>query len=98
MQIHRLENPHNPQVGGILCIFPSQARKQATWQHETANVDSLALAKDVAARVLDSLMRDGLIDDAERTNWVSAVAGIQHHIKGWQEALRKAQRAADGVI
>lgn len=95
MQIMRLENPQDPTICGILCIFPSQARKQAVFtQSKPYPLDTLALAKDMAARVLDTLLREGLLDDAERTNWTSAVAGIQHHIKGWQEALARAQRAA----
>lgn len=87
MQIARLENPQNPEVGGILCIFNPTLQKTATWQSKTPIADTLQLAKDCAKQLLHQLLQSGHVAEADFTNWTSAVAGIQHHIKTWNKAL-----------
>lgn len=78
----RLEDPAHPDVGGVLAEFPSGRRLQASWRH-AERVDALATAKRVAAHLLDTLMRDGLADDADRTNWPSVVAAVQAIVMQW---------------
>ncbi len=97
MQITRLESPGKPQIGGILCIFgPDKPGKQVKWESDTPILDTMTLAKNCAAAILDSLMRDGRIEDADFTNWVSAVAGMQKVIKDWNQRFVFAEIANSG--
>lgn len=73
----------DPRIGGVLVTFPSGTTKLATWAWDGPVAEVVTLAKDVAAQVLDSLLRDGKIDDAERTNWPSVVAGLCALIRVW---------------
>ncbi len=86
--LHRLEAPGHPDVGGVLAEFPSGKRLQASWRHAEA-VDSLSTAKRIAAHLLDRLITLGLHDDANRTNWPSVVAAVQTIIRDW-DAKRQA--------
>jgi hypothetical protein len=80
--LHRLEAPGHPDVGGVLAEFPSGRRLQATWRH-AEQVDSLATAKRIAAHLLDALLKSGNHDDADRTNWPSLVAAVQTIVRDW---------------
>ena len=89
--LHRLEG-NGPETGGILFVFGTNMAKVASWQ-SAAPVDPLEMAKACVAQVLDSLMKTAS-PEAEsairETNWVSAVAGCQHHVKEWNARLRQA--------
>lgn len=89
--LHRLEG-NSPEIGGILFVFSKNLAKSAQWQ-SLQPVDPLEMAKACVAQVLDSLMKTAS-PEAEsairETNWVSAVAGCQHHVKEWNARLRQA--------
>lgn len=97
--LHRLESAtSDPCAGGLLVTFPSGARKVLSWRY-AGQVDELGLAKDLAARALDSCLKEGRQGDAERTNWASFAAGALRHVKDWA-AARPASAAripAEGV-
>jgi len=88
--LHRLEG-NSPDIGGILFIFSTNLAKAASWQ-SAAPVDPVEMAKHCTAQVLDSLMKMPTSLETEaairNTNWVSAVAGCQHHIRQWNDRLR----------
>ena len=87
--LHRLEG-NGPETGGILFVFSTDLAKVASWQ-SAAPVDPLEMAKACVAQVLDSLMKTaspGAESAIRETNWVSAVAGCQHHVKEWNARLR----------
>jgi len=88
--LHRLEG-NSPDIGGILFIFSTNLAKAASWQ-SAAPVDPVEMAKHCTAQVLDSLMKMPTSPETEaairNTNWVSAVAGCQHHIRQWNDRLR----------
>lgn len=90
-QIALLE-ANEPETGGIAFIFDNNLTKAATWRSSIPIADTLAMAKDCTAQVLDSLMKSPpspAVEAAIRdTNWVSAVAGAQHQVKAWNERLR----------
>lgn len=65
--------------------FPSGARKTLAWRHE-GEVDALGLAKDLAARALDSCLREHRAEDANSTNWASFAAGALRIVKDWAAA------------
>lgn len=65
--------------------FPSGARKVLAWRH-AGGVDAMGLAKDLAARALDSCLREQRAEDAERTNWASFAAGALRIVKDWARA------------
>lgn len=65
--------------------FPSGARKVLAWRH-AGDVDAMGLAKDLAARALDSCLREQRAEDAERTNWASFAAGALRIVKDWAAA------------
>lgn len=96
--LHRLESAaSDPCAGGLLVTFPSGARKVLAWRH-VGDVDELGLAKDLAARALDSCLRERRPEDAERTNWTSFAAGALRHVKDWARARPAgAQLPAKGV-
>lgn len=90
-QLFPLEAPDNPRIGGILFRFPSGTNHELRWEYALPVVDTLGVAKHLAARVLDELMKAGKEDDIGRTNWTSMTAGIQKMVKDWSDKLRKAQ-------
>ena len=97
--LHRLESStSDPCAGGLLVTFPSGARKVLAWRH-AGQVDELGLAKDLAARALDSCLQEGRQGDANGTNWASFVAGALRHVKDWARARPSEERfpALEGV-
>ena len=93
--LHRLESAaSDPCAGGLLVTFPSGARKVLAWRH-AGDLDELGLAKDLAARALDSCLRERRADDAERTNWASLTAGALRIVKDWAAARPSAARIPD---
>lgn len=78
MQLYRLDSSQSSNHAGVLCIFPSGARKQIAWTIPQAGIpDTLAMAKKCVAALVDHMLQAGLTDDLERTNLPSAVAAIQ---------------------
>jgi hypothetical protein len=91
--LKRLESRTNdPQEGGFLATFPSGVSKVVAWRHGAPITPTVDAAKDYTARVLDALMREGRIDDADRTNWASFAAGVQRIVSDWNEALLRSLR------
>ena len=94
--LRRLEG-NGPETGGILFVFDNGLSKAASWRSVTPVDDTLELAKQCAAQVLDELLKDpapAAQAAARNTNWASAVAGCQKHISDWNQALRAAIRKA----
>lgn len=89
MNLHLLEDPRNPHVGGVLCTWPSGRMKALQWESRTPIRDSMAMAKQLAASALDSCMREGRTDDAERTNWASAAAAMRQMVLTWNAKLER---------
>lgn len=84
--LHRLESAtSDPCAGGLLVTFPSGVRKTLAWRHE-GEVDALDLAKDLAARALNSCLQEGRQGDANQTNWASFAAGALRIVKDWAAA------------
>ena len=98
--LHRLEG-NELETGGILFVFDNGLSKAASWRSVTPVDDTLELAKQCAAQVLDELLRDPspqAQDAARNTNWASAVAGCQKHIADWNRSLRAAiSQAVDKI-
>ena len=92
--IQLLESPLDPQVGGCLLTFPSGYALQLAWgpkagtPHETG--------KELAAKALQRLLDTGRTDDAERTNWSSAAAGLTEVYRQHLERAAKRTVAAGG--
>lgn len=97
MNLHLLEDPRNPHAGGVLCTWPSGRMKALQWESRTPIRDSLAMAKELAAKALDSCMREGRTDDAERTNWASAAAAMQQMVRVWNGRLERMDLAGHAV-
>ena len=98
--LHRLDG-NEPETGGILFVFDNDLSKAASWRSVTPVDDTLELAKQCAAQVLDELLKDpapAAQAAARNTNWASAVAGCQKHISDWNQALRAAiHQAVDKI-
>jgi hypothetical protein len=92
MNLHLLESPGNPHIGGVLCTFPSGRLKALHWRSEHPIHDSMAMAKDLAARALDSCLQEGRADDAERTNWASVAAAMRQMVRLWNDRLEGARK------
>lgn len=88
-QLWPLEAPGNPQIGGILFVFPGGLRKTLQWDWPLPVKDSLGVSKRLAAQLLDDLMREGRGDEVRFTNWTSVTAAIQKHVKDWSEKRRQ---------
>lgn len=101
MEIHLFENadPRAPRAGGVLCTWPSGARKVISWVHQRAIVgpDVLAMAKRCAAAALQSCLNEHRLDDAERTNWTSATAAIAAHVRTWSSRLPASMPQDEGI-
>lgn len=92
----RLESVNNlPQVGAFAIEFPSKACKSVQWRSEAPIVDTLAAAKEYAAKALQTCLDEGRHDDAERTNWASVTAAVQRVIVEWNAKLREHLYARD---
>lgn len=87
MDLHLLEAPGNRKAGGVLCVFPSGARKQVAWESLGPIADPLGMGKQIAAAALDSCLREGRGDDADRTNWASAAAACTEMVRRWNARL-----------
>lgn len=70
-------------VGGFFVFLPSGRTKVITWRQMQPITPTLDAAKQYAAKVIESLQRDGLHDDIDRTNWVSVTAAIERIILDW---------------
>jgi len=95
--IYRLEN-NDLSIGGIAIDFGNNVCRAVSWTSAQPVDNPLELAKDCAARVLDGLMREGLVSVADGTNWPSVVAAFQRHISDWNDKLRGQWRAAVETI
>lgn len=87
--LHRLEG-NEPETGGILFVFDNDLSKAASWRSAVPVDDTLELAKQCAAQVVQALLDGGHREAVRGTNWASAVAGCQKHIADWNAALRAA--------
>lgn len=84
--LQRLESAtSDPCAGGVLVTFPSGTAKQLAWRYR-GEFDTLATAKDLAARALQSCLDERRIDDAERTNWASVAAAMARILTDWRQA------------
>jgi hypothetical protein len=79
---------NDPRIGGFVVEFPSGARKSAHWISDAPFQDTLDAAKQYTAKLIDSCLKQGLIDDLERTNIPSLVAAVQQIIMDWNERTR----------
>lgn len=91
--LHRLDG-NDPETGGILFDFGNGLTKAASWRSAVPVNDTLELAKQCTAQVVQALLAGGHHDAVRNTNWASAVAGCQKHISDWNIALRVAIRKA----
>lgn len=85
--IHRLEDPARLDAGGALITYPSGYRQQLAWQWP-GPVDARELAKGLAEKALDGVMkggRPGWEGDVRDTNWVSLTAGLGRVVRDWLE-------------
>lgn len=87
-ELHRLENPAHRASGGVLTRFPSGYACTVTWRSEQPVHDTLALAKSMAASIVQRLIETGHAADLDRTNVPSLVAGLQRMVVEWNQALR----------
>lgn len=87
--LQRLESD-DKRHGGVVLTFPSGAAKSVTWSTGEPIHPPLDAAKGYAAQVLDALMREGRIDDADRTNWASVVAAMVRLIEDFNLRLEGA--------
>ena len=77
-------------VGGFVVVFPSGASKSVAWRSEAPIQDTLAAAKEYAAKLVQSMLDEQRIDDLDRTNMPSLVAAIQKIIGDWNSKRRAA--------
>lgn len=98
MQLYRLDSSQSPDHGGVLCVFPSGARKKITWTYKGPIPDTLATAKQCVAQLVDHMLQAGLVDDLERTNLPSAVAAVQAVIQQHNEAVRRGLAATPVLV
>lgn len=90
MQLFPVESAtNNPKVGGFIAKFPSGAQKSVIWASGLPIEPTIEAAKKYAATLIDEMMKEGRIDDVDRTNWASATAAIQKIIADWNVALRQ---------
>lgn len=84
--VQRMESD-SPYVAGALLTFPSGAAKIIQWASDKPLYPTKDAAKEYCIAVLDQLMKEKLMDDAERTNWPSCVAAVQKVITDFNEKL-----------
>ena len=75
-------------VGGFIVEFSNNRRKQVVWRTKAPILPALEAAKQYAATLIDGLVADGMMDEVNSTNWVSAISAIQKIIIDWNEALK----------
>ncbi len=78
------------KVGGFVVVFPSGTSKSVAWRSEAPIQDTLAAAKEYAAKLVQAMIDEQRIDDLDRTNMPSLVAAIQKLISDWNEKRRAA--------
>lgn len=98
MQIYRLEGKNSHSAGGILFVTPTGKKLSVEWQSTSQIHDTLTMAKECATQLLDKMLSAGYVDDADRTNWPSVVAACQHHVRGFNAQLQKAQHEPQNAL
>lgn len=81
---------NSPEIGGVIYFFPSGATKICHWRDTQPVANTLELAKKLVIEAFDSLLKDGLQSDIERTNVPSLVAASQRIVMDWNDKLREA--------
>lgn len=76
------------EVGGFVVFFPSGATKVVGWRSAAPITPTLEAAKKYTANLIESLQKQGLDSDIDRTNWVSVAAAIQRIILDWNGAVQ----------
>jgi len=79
----------NPKAGGVRLVTPSGIVVDAGWMWGAPLADTLGVAKLLATRMVDTLLREHGGKDVDRISWVSVTAAIQRHVMDWNENLRK---------
>jgi hypothetical protein len=85
-------------VGGVLAHFPSGKTLTASWVRRAPVIDTLTAAKDTTAKLLQQLIDEGAVDDADRTNWASFTAAVQRVISDWNDKRRNALYAEGAEV
>jgi len=80
-------------TAGCIVQFPSGLTLQVAWRTKEQIQPTLEAAKKYTSQLLDSLLKANLQDDADRTNWPSAVAAVQKVIADFNMRL-----IADSVV
>lgn len=79
---------NEPEVGGFVVVFPSGATKSIAWRSKAPIPDTLEVAKQYVAQLVDTMIASGRIDDLDRTNIPSLVAAAQKIISDWNDKTR----------
>jgi len=90
-ELRRLEAspPANPLDGGVLITYPSGHSQTLHWRSDGRLIlPTREAAMSYSAKALQALLDERRVDDAERTNWVSATAAIERIIKDFNDILR----------
>ena len=85
----------DPKIAGFLITFPSGLSKEVLWKSAVPAPDPVRAAKEFAAGLLDQLLQEGRIDDADRTNWPSVVAAVAKIVRDFNEQRLAALRTLD---
>jgi hypothetical protein len=80
----------------VLCVFEDRFAVEMAWNRSAPVVDTLAAAKDLAARFVDQLIQSGQGARVAHLNLPSVVAAMQRHIRDWSDK-RKAALYAEPV-
>jgi hypothetical protein len=83
--LRRLE-ADDPQVGGVLVTLPSGRGIELIWLYPIKHPDPVAAGKDLAARILDPLLREGSAD-VGAVNWASVAAACSRIVADWGSKL-----------
>lgn len=90
-EFRRLEDENDDtRNGGVHLHTPSGIQLVAGWREPGIVGDTLATAKHIAAKFIDTLMTKHEGRDVDRINWPSAVAAIQRIVIDWNEKRRAA--------
>lgn len=99
-RIYRLESPISTQDAGIALVFDDDKPAIKLQWRSGAPLnpqDVLATAKECTSRALAHLLAQGRGSEANSTNWVSVVAGVQRHVQDWSDKLKaELYKAAPG--
>lgn len=94
-KLRALTTMQDPTVAGFLIEFPSGLKKEVIWQSAVPAPDPLRAAKEFTAGLLDQLLQEGKTDDANRTNWPSVTAAVQHFVIDFNARRMEALRALE---